>query len=304
MDTTAEPYEIILVNDGSGDGTLELAKNLCRSDQRLKLLSFSRNFGHQVAITAGMDFACGQAVVVIDADLQDPPDVILQMIAKWRDGYDVVYGRRLQRNGETFFKKATAKVFYRLLNGMSDVDLPVDAGDFRLIDRKVCNALKVLPERNRYVRGLVSWLGFRQTDVPYIREERFAGTTKYPLSKMVRLAADAVTSFSYKPLRIVAWLGAAVSLASLVCLVLLLPARLLGFTIPGWASAAALILLANGLILTTLGVIGEYIRRICDEARQRPLYIINERCGFESGKPLRRLRIMQPERRSAPGRLT
>lgn len=281
LNSTGETYEIILVDDGSRDRTLEIARDLGNRDWRVKILSFSRNFGHQAAITAGMDYSSGMAVVVIDADLQDPPDAILKMIEKWKQGYDVVYGKRLQRRGESFFKKVTARVFYRTLNSMTDVDIPVDAGDFRLIDRKVCEALKTLPEHNRYVRGLIGWLGFKQTGVGFIREGRFAGKTKYPLGKMIRFANDAIASFSYKPLKIATYAGAAVSVSSLAYLAVLLLERYAGkLAVPGGTVAVALSLLLNGLIFLFLGIIGEYLGRICDEARGRPLYVIDKKEGF------------------------
>ena len=284
LDSTGEAYEIIFVNDGSGDKTGESAGEICRDDNHIKVLTFSRNFGHQPAITAGMDYSRGRAVIVIDADLQDPPEVILRMIDKWKEGYDVVYGRRAKRKGETFFKKITAKIFYRFLKNMTDITIPVDTGDFRLIDRKVCDALKLLPERNRYVRGLISWLGFRQTDVEFVREERFAGETKYTLKKMLKLASDAITSFSYKPLKAVTVMGMVLSAAGLVWLIAILCKKL--FTaeaIPGWTVSISGSLFLNGLILVTLGIIGEYISRIYDEAKGRPLYIISQKEGFTDG---------------------
>lgn len=281
MDSTEEAYEIIFVNDGSRDKTLEIARRICKRDKSIKLLSFSRNFGHQVAITAGMDHTGGRAVVVIDADLQDPPEVILEMIKKWKEGYEVVYGKRLKRKGETFFKKASAKLFYRTLKSMTDVDIPMDTGDFRLIDRKVCDALKSIPEHNRYVRGLISWLGFKQTGVEFVREERFAGETKYPLNKMVKFAADAITSFSYKPLKIATYAGMVVSMLSAVYIVFQLLVKFFMVpTVPGWSSIVALSLFFNGLMLIVLGIIGEYVGRIYDEVKGRPLYIIGEKEGF------------------------
>lgn len=285
MDSTEESYEIIFVNDGSRDKTVEMVKEICSKDMNIKLLSFSRNFGHQVAITAGMDHSIGKAVIVIDADLQDPPEVMLKMIEKWKEGYDVVYGKRLKRNGETFFKKFTAKMFYRILTSMSDVDIPTDAGDFRLIDRKVCDALKSLPEHNRYVRGLVSWIGFKQTGVEFVREERFAGETKYPLKKMLKLASDGITAFSYKPLKIATSIGSIAAVSGFAYLLILLIEKL--FTsaeISGWSAAIAAMLFLSGLILMMLGIIGEYIGRIYDESKGRPLYIIGEKEGFECTK--------------------
>ncbi|MCX7950784.1 MAG: glycosyltransferase family 2 protein [Clostridiales bacterium] len=274
MNLTGESYEIIFVNDGSKDNTLEIVKDICINDKNIKLISFSRNFGHQIAITAGMDSSSGNAIIVIDADLQDPPEVILEMIKKWKEGYEVVYGKRIQRKGETFFKKFTAKVFYRSLNKMTDVNMPVDTGDFRLIDRKVCDALKSMPEHNRYVRGLVSWLGFKQTAVEFVRQERFAGETKYPLKKMFKLASDAITSFSYKPLKIATCIGSIFTLLSMCYLIYSIYEVLIGGAI------LALMFLLQGVTLITIGIVGEYIGRIYDEVKERPLYVISEKDGF------------------------
>lgn len=287
MDTTGEPFELIFVNDGSRDRSAELIRGLCAADKRIKLIDFSRNFGHQIAVTAGLQHAAGQAVVLIDADLQDPPEVILQMIDAWKQGYDVVYGKRIQRHGETLFKKASALFFYRLLRAMTNVEIPLDTGDFRLMDRKVCDALNGLKEQNRFIRGMVSWVGFKQTSVEYERQERFAGTTKYPLKKMVKFALDGITSFSYKPLRLASYLGFAVSAASFLYLLVVLYQRLFTTTtLPGWSSIVAVNLLFNGIMLIILGIIGEYIGRIYDESKNRPLYILNDKVGFgdeESG---------------------
>ena len=284
MERCGGTYELVFVNDGSRDRTMELARAIAQKDANVKIISFSRNFGHQTAITAGMDTAVGKAVVVIDADLQDPPGVILDMIAKWKEGFEVVYGRRTKRKGESVFKKVTAKIFYRTLNALTDVDLPVDAGDFRLLDRKVVDVLKTMPERNRYVRGLVSWVGFRQTAVEYVREERFAGETKYPLSKMIKFAADALTSFSQKPLKISIVIGTLLSIVSfLYLLVVIYLACFTDFTVAGWASLAAISLFFNGVVLVILGIIGQYIGRIYEEAKARPLYIIGETVGFDEG---------------------
>ena len=281
MDSTQEEYELIFVNDGSRDKTEEIISEICKQDKNVRLINFSRNFGHQTAITAGMDYSSGQAVVVIDADLQDPPEVILEMIAKWKEGYDVVYGQRLKRKGETFFKKTTAKMFYRILAAMTSVDIPVDTGDFRLIDRKVCDVMSSLTEKNRYVRGLVSWVGFRQTAVTYVRDERFAGETKYPLKKMLKFAMDGITTFSYKPLKISTYIGFLVSALSFVYLIVVLCLRLFtDTTVTGWASTLAVSLMFNGVILMMLGIIGEYIGRIYDETKNRPLYIVREKKGF------------------------
>ncbi len=281
MDSAKESYEIIFVNDGSRDRTASILKSICSKDSNIKLISFSRNFGHQIAITAGMENSGGKAVVVIDADLQDPPEVILEMIEKWKQGYEVVYGKRLKRNGESFFKKLTAKLYYRTLKSMTEVDMPLDTGDFRLIDRKVCDALCSAHEHNRYVRGLISWLGFKQTAVEFVREERFAGETKYPLKKMLKLASDGITSFSYKPLKIAIFLGVVISAASFIFLLAALFGKFFfNATISFFMLAVMLSLLLNGLMFMMLGIIGEYIGRIYDEAKGRPLYIISERNGF------------------------
>jgi dolichol-phosphate mannosyltransferase len=277
METLNEPYEMIFVNDGSRDATAQILRRICADDPTVHLIDFSRNFGHQTAITAGMDYSSGQAVVVIDADLQDPPEVIPELIAKWREGFDVVYGTRGERKGETFFKRFTSAAFYRLLNILSDVEIPVDTGDFRLIDRKVCDALKTVKEHNRYVRGIISWLGFRQAGVEYVRDKRFAGETKYPLKKMLRFAFDGITSFSIKPLKISSYVGAAVSLLSFIYLLVVVFMKLFtDQTITGWASVMAVSLFFNGVVLMMLGIIGEYIGRIYDEAKGRPLYVVRE----------------------------
>lgn len=290
MDSLGERYELIFVNDGSKDRSADIIKQLAEQHQEVVLIDFSRNFGHQIAITAGMDYARGDAIIIIDADLQDPPEVILQMIDKWRDGYEVVYGKRVKRKGETWFKKATAKIFYRMLRALTNVDIPADTGDFRLIDRKVCDVLKGLKEKNRFVRGLVSWIGFRQTSVEFVREERFAGVTKYPLKRMLRFALDAITSFSYKPLKIASYIGFTISFFSFIYLVIVVYQRLFtNTTTAGWASIVAINLLFNGIILILLGVIGEYIGRIYDETKNRPLYIVRERIGQQQDEEAPRL---------------
>ncbi|ODP30439.1 Dolichyl-phosphate beta-D-mannosyltransferase [Paenibacillus nuruki] len=287
MQQTHESYELIFVNDGSRDQTASIVNQLCASDASVKWIDFSRNFGHQIAITAGMDHAQGEAIVVIDADLQDPPELILQMIEKWKEGFDVVYATRAERKGETGFKKWSASMFYRTLNKLSDIDIPLDTGDFRLIDRKVCEAMKTMKENNRFVRGLVSWVGFRQTSISYVREERFAGETKYPLKKMIRFASDALVAFSLKPLKLASILGSVVSLFSFFYLIFVLAQKLLHFsTTPGWASIVATILFLNGIILVILGLIGEYIGRIYDEVKQRPLYLIQQTRNFAQEQPL------------------
>ncbi len=283
MEGFGESYEIIFINDGSKDKTKDMLSELCKSDSRIKLVDFARNFGHQVAITAGMDYAAGECMVIIDGDLQDPPELIPDMIKLWRNGNDVVYGKRISRQGETFFKKITSKVFYRLLHSLTDVDIPVDTGDFRLIDRRVCEALKQLPERSRYVRGLMSWVGFKQVAIEFERSERFAGETKYPLKKMLKLAMDGIMSFSYKPLKISSYIGSLLSFFSFIYFIIVLIQRIFfpHTAQSGWASLIAVSLFFNGIILLMLGIIGEYIGRIYDEARGRPLYIISELKNME-----------------------
>ncbi|MCL2747842.1 MAG: glycosyltransferase family 2 protein [Oscillospiraceae bacterium] len=277
MEQADGAYELILVDDGSRDKTKAMAREICERDNRVRLLSFSRNFGHQTAITAGMERARGQAIVVIDADMQDPPEVVLQMIAKWKEGYGVVYGQRTQRKGETAFKKMTASVFYRFLRHMTDVDIPVDTGDFRLISREVRDVLVSLPERNRYVRGLVSWVGFQQAAVPYTREERFAGVSKYPLRKMLRFAGDAVVSFSTKPLKWPRMLGILTAVSGVGYLIaLLIRALAVGVDQGEIKLMLGVLLFVLGIFMLALGFVASYISRIYDEARGRPLYIIEE----------------------------
>lgn len=281
--------EIIFVNDGSSDNTMKILREFSKQCPFVKVLSFSRNFGHQIAITAGMDYANGDAIVIIDADLQDPVEVIVKMTEKWRLGFDVVYGKRVERNGETLFKKASAKAFYRLLSKVSDDEIPTDVGDFRLIDKKVSIALKKIPERSRYVRGLISWLGFRTTYVEYVREPRFAGKTKYSLSKMVKLGLDGLVSFSYKPLRIASFSGVLISIISFVYLIYVLYVGIFtNETVSGWTSIMAVLLFLGGFILVVLGIIGEYIARIYEEVKARPLYIIDESIGIDVGEYIAR----------------
>lgn len=275
-------YEIIYVNDGSTDQTLSLIKQALSEDKHLKCLSFSRNFGHQIAITAGLDACKGDAAVVIDADLQDPPSVILEMISLWEKGYDVVFGKRKDRVGESSFKLLTAKYFYKLINRLSDVDIPRDTGDFRLMDRNALNQFLLMRESYRFVRGMVAWIGFNQTFVEYDRESRFAGQTKYPLKKMLRLASDAILSFSNTPLKIATFVGFITSIAAFVGIIYSLYVRL--FTkswVEGWTFLMIAILLIGGIILLVLGIIGEYVGRIYGEIKQRPLYIVKDKMGFE-----------------------
>ncbi|MEG6565775.1 glycosyltransferase family 2 protein [Thermoanaerobacterium saccharolyticum] len=287
MDSTDETYELIFVDDGSHDKSAEILSRISMVDKNVKLISFSRNFGHQTAITAGMDNAKGDAVVVIDADLQDPPEVILKMIEKWKEGYDVVYGKRAERKGESFFKLFTARVFYRLLKNLTNVDIPVDTGDFRLIDRKVCdvmNSLNSIKEKNRYIRGLVSWVGFKQIGVEYVRDPRLAGETKYTLKKMLKLAMDGITSFSYAPLKLPLNLGIFLLAAGFVYLIAELVLKVAGADVSMENTVIAINMILFGLNFSVLGAFGEYIGRIYDEVRDRPLYIIARKVGFDDGK--------------------
>lgn len=273
--------EFIFIDDGSRDQTIAILKDFAKIDSRVNILSFSRNFGHQIAVTAGIDAARGDAVVVIDADLQDPPHVIWQMIAKWREGYDVVYGTRTERPGETAFKLVTARYFYRFLNRMSDTPIPLDTGDFRLMSRRVVDALKSMPEKDRFIRGMVSWIGFKQTKLPYKRAERFAGVSKYPLRKLISFATDGILSFSTKPLKIAILVGIFCSFLSMFGILYALWLRI--FTsnwIAGWTALMISVLFIGGIQLICLGIVGEYIGRIYDQIKGRPLYLIQERVGF------------------------
>jgi dolichol-phosphate mannosyltransferase len=276
-------YELVLVNDGSKDRTINMAKELSKKDKRIKLLSFSRNFGHQTAITAGMDRASGQVVVIIDADLQDPPEIIIKMIEKWKEGYQVVYGQRKKRKGESLFKLITASTFYRILKKLTPVDIPVDTGDFRLIDRKVANQLIAMRERNRFVRGMVSWVGFKQCKVEYEREKRFAGDTKYPLKKMFKFAMDGMLSFSQIPLKISSFFGFVCSGVSFLLIIYGLVRKVFfpEAVVIGWASTFVTVLFLGGVQLISVGILGEYLGRMYDEIKGRPLYIIDEEINFD-----------------------
>lgn len=276
--------ELIFVNDGSKDHTQQLLTELASKAENIRVINFSRNFGHQLAITAGMDYASGDAIVIIDADLQDPVEVIIEMVAKWKSGFDVVYGKRMERLGETAFKKSSAKIYYWLIDHLSEEKIPRDVGDFRLIDRKVADALKRMPERSRYVRGLIAWLGFQTTSVEFTREARFAGKTKYSFSRMLKLAFNGIFSFSYKPLRLASFFGAVVSFISFIYLVVVLYQ---GFftdsTVSGWASLMTVLLFFCGILLLALGIIGEYIARIYEEVKARPMYIVDTTIGLDNG---------------------
>ena len=275
-------FEVVFVNDGSRDTTPQMLDQIARSDPRFKAIHFSRNFGHQAAVTAGLHAVSGQVVVVIDADLQDPPELIVQMMEKWDEGYDVVYAQKKRRDGVGFLKRSAYYVFYRLLRSLSEVEVPPDTGDFCLMDRQIVDLLNAMPERNRYVRGLRAWLGFRQTAIVFERPARFAGDTKYSFGRMVGLAIDGILSLSKAPLRIAMYLGFFASGVSFILLVAFIAERLFGSgqMTRGWASTIVVILFLGGIQLICLGVIGEFIGRIYDEVKQRPLYVVGRSTGF------------------------
>jgi polyisoprenyl-phosphate glycosyltransferase len=282
LDGSGESWELVLVNDGSRDRTPEIMRELHAQDQRVKVVDFARNFGHQIAVTAGMDYARGDAVVLIDADLQDPPELILEMLAKWREGYEVVYAIRAERKGETWFKEFTAKAFYRIIYKITDIDIPMDTGDFRLMDRKVVNALKTMHEKHRFMRGMSVWVGFRQTGVKYVRAERYAGETKYPLKKMLKFAMDGITSFSYFPLQLATYIGFVSALLAVFGIIVTIILRLSGsHAFLGQATTLVSVLFLGGVQLICLGILGEYLGRIYDEVKGRPLYIVREALGFD-----------------------
>jgi dolichol-phosphate mannosyltransferase len=286
LEELGEPWELILVDDGSTDDTREVLRRLHEADARVKSVSFSRNFGHQVAITAGLDLARGDAVVVMDSDLQDPPDVIPRLVARWREGYQVVYAQRAEREGETWFKLATARLFYRVIRRIASVDIPVDTGDFRLLDRRAADALRALREQHRYVRGLAAWIGFRTTGVPFKRRSRHAGATRYPLSKMIRFAVDGITNFSYLPLQLATYAGFLIAGLSLVGVLITVALRLfLGHALTGQATTLVSVLFLGGIQLIFLGIIGEYLGRIYDEVKGRPLYVVDQTLGLETRRP-------------------
>jgi len=278
---TGESFEVIFVNDGSRDGSERMLREFHSRDPRFKSIHFSRNFGHQTAITCGFDHARGQAVVAMDGDLQDPPEVLPDLIARWREGYEVVYAVR-QKRKEGLLKRSAYKGFYWLLRKVSYLDIPLDSGDFSLIDRRVVDLLASMPERNRFVRGLRTWVGFRQVGYEYAREARFAGQSKYNLAKLFKLAFDGLVSYSYVPLRLVSNVGLLVSASALVYMGYLLLARLFGGTpIEGWTSTVVIVLFLGGVQLLSLGVIGEYVGRIFEEVKQRPHYVVRERVGMD-----------------------
>ena len=269
-------YEIVFVDDASTDGSWERLNASASDDSRIRVARLSRNFGHQVAISAGIDLARGDAVIVMDGDLQDPPEVIPSLVQKWKEGYDVVYAVRTERSGETRFKRSSATIFYRALRTLAQVDIPGNAGDFRLLSRRAADAIAAMPERARFLRGMTAWIGYRQAAIPYRRDPRYAGKTKYPLGRMLRLAADAVTSFSAAPLRIVSALGFVfVFFCAAYLLYVLYVHFLTQRTVEGWTTVVVLILLIGGIQLLSLGIVGQYVARIFDEAKQRPLYLLD-----------------------------
>lgn len=285
----SERFELLFVNDGSRDNTLQFLKQAAANDTRVRVVSFARNFGHQLAVTAGIDHAQGDAVVLIDADLQDPPEVIGEMIDRWREGYQVIYGVRTERQGESIFKRATAYLFYRMLGLLSDTPIPLDTGDFRLMDRVVADVLRAMPERDRFIRGLVSWVGFRQFALPYKREERFAGSTKYPLRKMIRFASDGMVSFSVKPLKLAITVGTISAGLACAGIIWVFIGRLLTNNwVPGWTATIIAILFLGGIQLLCTGLLGEYVGRIYMQSKGRPLYVIGETLGFGNAPRLER----------------
>jgi glycosyltransferase involved in cell wall biosynthesis len=278
MDSVDDAWELVMVDDGSTDGSTDIIRQLAADDPHVRPVIFARNFGHQLAVTAGLDYSRGQAIVIIDADLQDPPEVISEMIAKWREGYEVVYAVRGEREGESWFKLATASIFYRLIYRITDVKIPLDTGDFRLLDRKVVDVLNQMRERHRFLRGMSVWVGFKQTGVEYRRAARFAGQTKYPFKKMFKFAWDAVTSFSYLPLQVATYLGFICAGISILAIPIVAYLRITGSqeAFAGQATTLIAVLFLGGVQLICLGILGEYIGRLYDEARGRPLYIVRE----------------------------
>ena len=288
FEKTGDEWEFILVDDGSQDGSTDIIREMAQEDSHVRPVIFARNFGHQIAVTAGMDYSRGDAVIVIDADLQDPPEVILELIAKWREGYQVVYAVRIEREGETWFKKMTASLFYRTIYRITEVKIPMDSGDFRLLDRRVVKVMNSMRERHRFLRGMSSWAGFRQIGVPYRRVARFAGSTKYPLRKMLRLAENAVTGFSYFPLQVASYVGFISAVISIILIPIIIFLRLftLHQELAGQATTLVAVMLFSGVQLICLGIMGEYNGRIYDEVKGRPLYTVSQDpADFEHENP-------------------
>jgi glycosyltransferase involved in cell wall biosynthesis len=285
LDGLDAPAEVLLVDDGSTDGSFELMLSLHERDKRIKVIRLSRNFGHQIALTAGLDQALGRAVILMDADLQDPPEVALELVKRWREGYEVVYAVREERVGETRAKLVTAKWFYRILGRLTEVDMPGDVGDFRLVDRRALQAMNSMREHHRYLRGMSAWVGFEQIGVRYARDARYAGETKYPFRKMLRFGLDGIVSFSTLPLRLTLNLGFLVSVLAFVAGFAAIVAKLAGvYAVPGWASIVVVLAFLGGVQLTVLGVMGEYVAHIHEEVKRRPLYLIRDMAGLEEGE--------------------
>jgi Glycosyltransferases involved in cell wall biogenesis len=283
MEQTKESWELVLVDDGSKDGSTDLIRKYAQADSHIRPVIFARNYGHQLAVTAGMDYSRGDAVIVIDADLQDPPEVMLDLIAKWREGYEVVYAVRDEREGESWFKLFTASMFYKIIYSITDINIPMNTGDFRLLDRKVVDIMNSMREHQRFLRGMSIWTGFKQVGVPYKRAARFAGSTKYPLKKMIKLAMTAITSFSYYPLQLATWFGGVITAISFVLLVVMIVLRLTHSAFLGGQAATLIaVLFLGGIQLIFLGILGEYIGRIYDEVKGRPLYTTRETPSDES----------------------
>ncbi len=277
MTQTGEEWELILVDDGSTDGSTGAIREMAKTDLHIRPVIFARNFGHQIAVTAGLDYSRGDAVVIIDADLQDPPEMILDMISKWKEGYEVVYAVRSEREGESWFKRTTAAIFYRVIFRITDVKIPLDTGDFRLLDRRVVDVMNRMRERHRFLRGMAAWVGFKQVGLPYKRAARFAGETKYPFRKMLQLALNAITSFSYFPLQVATYIGFVSAGISIIAIPFVIIERLTGSqAFVGQATTLIAVLFLGGVQLISLGILGEYIGRLYDEAKGRPLYIVRE----------------------------
>jgi glycosyltransferase involved in cell wall biosynthesis len=284
LQSISPDYEIIFIDDNSRDNSFKIMSEICNKDSKIRIIKFSRNFGHQAAITAGLDHARGDALIMMDADLQDPPEVIVQLVDKYKEGYDVVYAKREKRTGESLFKLWTASAFYRLINYFTDIDIPLDTGDFRLINRKVIDSLKSIQEKNRFLRGLITWVGYRQTGVNYVRDARYAGETKFTIRKMMRFAIDGISSFSHIPLRMATLMGLVVSLISFLLILWVFYFRFSHVPTPGWASLMVTVTFIGGIQLITIGIIGEYLGRIYDEVKNRPLYIVDRVVGIQNNK--------------------